>query len=207
MRMKRVMMIAALGAILGGPRPVAAEEAGAPYVTNTIARQRYPWNGLVDITCKVAGINGTTNGLKLAVVAVMPDTGNIRNVSRFWVVQGGTNSVDREVHTNGNYQLLWDARADLGMVRYTNMVVRVTFDAHEKVQLWKDGPYWATTNIGAEEPYEYGYYFWWGDTVGYKRENDMWVASDRSSSNFSFEPGSTPTYDKEAVAKPSLMAV
>ena len=207
MRMKRVMMIAALGAILGGPRPVAAEEAGTPYVTNTIARQRYPWNGLVDITCKVAGINGTTNGLKLAVVAVMPDTGNIRNVSRFWVVQGGTNSVDREVHTNGNYQLLWDARADLGMVRYTNMVVRVTFDAHEKVQLWKDGPYWATTNIGAEEPYEYGYYFWWGDTVGYKRENDMWVASDRSSSNFSFEPGSTPTYDKEAVAKPSLMAV
>jgi len=32
----------------------------------------------VDITCKVAGINGTTNGLKLAVVAVMPDAGNAR---------------------------------------------------------------------------------------------------------------------------------
>lgn len=69
MNMKRVMMIAALAAILGGLCPVTAEAAGAPYVTNTIARQRYPWNGLVDITCKVAGINGTTNGLKLAVAA------------------------------------------------------------------------------------------------------------------------------------------
>ena len=51
-------------------------------------------------------------------------------------------------------------------------------DAHGKVQLWDGGPYWATTNVGAEEPWEYGYYFWWGDTVGYKRENDAWVTSD-----------------------------
>ena len=198
MRMKRVMMIAALAAILGGPRPVAAEEAGAPYVTNTIARQRYPWNGLVDITCKVTGIDGETSGLTLAVSAVMPDSGNARKVSHFWVVQGGTNSVDREVHTNGNYRLLWDARADLGIVRYTNMVVRVNFDAHEKVQLWEDGPYWATTNIGAEKPEDYGYYFWWGDTVGYKRENNAWVATDGSSSNFQFynDPISQQTYNK-----------
>jgi hypothetical protein len=55
------------------------------------------------------------------------------------------------------------------------------------VQLWENGPYWATTNIGAEKPEDYGYYFWWGDTVGYKRENDKWVASDGSNSNFSFE--------------------
>ena len=188
MRMKRVMMIAALAAILGGGGlcSVTALAAGAPYVTNTIARQRYPWNGIVDITCKVAGINGTANGLKLAVAAVMPDTGKARNVSHFWVVQGGTNSVDREVHTNGNYRLLWDARADLGIVRYTNMVVRISFDAHEKVQLWEGGPYWATTNIGAEKPEDYGYYFWWGDTVGYKREGNAWVATDGSSSNFQF---------------------
>ena len=197
MNMKRVMMIAALAAILGGLCPVSAEAAGAPYVTNTIARQRYPWNGLVDITCKVAGINGTTNGLKLAVAAVMPETGNARNVSHFWVVQGGTNSVDREVHTNGNYRLLWDARTDLGIVRYTNMVVRISFDAHEKVQLWEGGPYWATTNIGAEKPEDYGYYFWWGDTVGYKREGDAWVATDGSSSNFSFNEADTATYGKE----------
>ena len=71
-----------------------------------------------------------------------------------------------------------------------------TVDAHGKVQLWEGGPYWATTNIGAEEPWEYGYYFWWGDTVGYRRENNAWVASDGSSQNFSFGSGNTPTYYK-----------
>ena len=165
-------------------------------VTDVVAKQRYPWNGLVDITCNVTGIEGETNGLKFVVAAVMPDTGNTRNVSHVWLVQGGTNSTDREVHVNGDYRLLWDARADLGTVRYTNMVVRVTFDAHEKVQLWEGGPYWATTNIGAENPEDYGYYFWWGDTVGYKREGDAWVATDGSSSNFSFDSSNTPTYNK-----------
>ena len=66
-----------------------------------------------------------------------------------------------------------------------------------KVQLWNGGPYWAETNIGADEPWEYGYYFWWGDTVGYKRENDAWVASDGASSNFSFTFFDAPTYGKD----------
>ena len=67
-------------------------------------------------------------------------------------------------------------------------------DFKDKVQLWEGGPYWATTNIGAEKPEDSGYYFWWGDTVGYKRENDKWVASDGS--NFLFSSGNTPTYNK-----------
>lgn len=57
---------------------------------------------------------------------------------------------------------------------------------HEKVQLWKDGPCWATTNIGAEKPEDFGYYFWWGDTVGYKRVKNKWMASDGSSSDWWF---------------------
>ncbi len=65
-------------------------------------------------------------------------------------------------------------------------------DVHEKVQLWKDGPYWATTNIGAEKPEDFGYYFWWGDTVGYKPENCKWVATDGSLKGYSFD-------DKDAV--------
>jgi hypothetical protein len=76
------------------------------------------------------------------------------------------------------------------------MVVRVAIFGHEKVQLWEGGPYWAITNIGAKKPEDYGYYFWWGDTVGYKRENDKWVASDGSNSNFSFADYNTPTSDK-----------
>ena len=70
---------------------------------------------------------------------------------------------------------------------------------HKGVQLWKDGPYWAETNVGAEKPWEFGYYFWWGDTVGYKREGDAWVASNGSSSNYKFDELSTLTYSKDLV--------
>ena len=70
------------------------------------------------------------------------------------------------------------------------------FDSHEKVQLWEGGPYWATTNIGAEKPEDYGYYFWWGDTIGYKRENDKWVASDGSNLDFAFDWDTCLTCDK-----------
>ncbi len=65
------------------------------------------------------------------------------------------------------------------------------------VQLWEGGPYWAECNVGATEPEEYGYYFWWGDTVGYERQGNAWVAADGSSSDFSFSSGNTPTYDKD----------
>ncbi len=58
---------------------------------------------------------------------------------------------------------------------------------HGKVQLWKKGPYWAEKNIGAEPPWESGYYFWWGDTVGYEFKDGVWMASDGSKSKFSFE--------------------
>ena len=64
-----------------------------------------------------------------------------------------------------------------------------------KVQLWAGGPYWAETNIGAENPEDFGYYFWWGDTVGYKYENGQWVASDGSSSGFSFVEENAPTHN------------
>ena len=170
--------------------------AANPIVSDVTAKQRYPWNGLVDITCKVTGIDGTGQ-CEFSMAAVMPDTGEARNISQFWVVKNGVNSTDKKVQANGNYKLLWDAKAELGLVSYDNMVMRVTVvDLHDMVQLWEGGPYWATTNIGAENPEDSGYYFWWGDTVGYKRENDKWVATDGSSSNFSFSSGNAQTYNK-----------
>ena len=69
-----------------------------------------------------------------------------------------------------------------------NVVTAVELgDEPEMVQLWEGGPYWATKNIGAEKPEESGYYFWWGDALGYKWENEQWVASDGSASGFSFK--------------------
>ena len=76
---------------------------------------------------------------------------------------------------------------DLGAYYTANAAITLyPFWTHAKVQLWEGGPYWATTNIGAENPEDYGYHFWWGGIVGYKRENDAWVARNGSSSNFSF---------------------
>ena len=51
--------------------------------------------------------------------------------------------------------------------------------------------------MGASKPEEYGYYFWWGDTVGYKRNasNNGWVSS-QSGASFSFSSGNCPTYYK-----------
>ncbi len=70
---------------------------------------------------------------------------------------------------------------------------------HKMVQLWEGGPYWADTNIGAEKPWEYGYYFWWGDTVGYKRKNDTWVRSDGALVDVCvFSINHAPTFLKEA---------
>ncbi|MBR6733506.1 MAG: InlB B-repeat-containing protein [Kiritimatiellae bacterium] len=57
---------------------------------------------------------------------------------------------------------------------------------HEGVQLWENGPLWAKTNVGANSPTETGYYFWWGDTLGYKWQNSKWVASDGSVTGYSF---------------------
>ena len=171
---------------------VAMSTFATPEVTDVTAKQRYPWNGMVDITCSVSGIDGTANYLEFAVAAV--NSGSVHNVSQFWVVKDGTNSTDRAVHTNGTYHLVWDSKVDFDNQICSNMFMRVVMRGG--VQLWANGPYWATTNIGADKPEDYGYYFWWGDTIGYKRVNDAWVASDGSSVNFSFGWDNTPTYDK-----------
>jgi hypothetical protein len=170
--------------------------SATPVVTDVVAKQRFPWNGLVDIKCKVAGIEDSKL-YEFCVDAVMPDSGTTNRLSQFGVVQNGASQNNFKVTANGDYHLIWDAKAELGSVLCTNMIVCVTLeDGRDKVQLWEGGPYWATTNIGAEKPEDTGYYFWWGDTVGYKRENGKWVASDGSNSNFSFSTGNAPTYGK-----------
>jgi len=175
---------------------IAAMAFATPTVTDVVAKQWYPW-GLVDITCKVSGIDELIENPQFVLSAVLPDSENVSKMSRFWVMRDGVKSSNLTADANGDYRLLWDAKAELGEVRYTNMVVRVAINGRQKVQLWENGPYWANMNIGAEKPEDYGYYFWWGDTVGYKRENDKWVASDGSNSNFSFSSGNTPTYGKD----------
>jgi uncharacterized repeat protein (TIGR02543 family) len=93
----------------------------------------------------------------------------------------------------------WTAsRGGLQVDASTIVTGNVTYYAHweDSIQLWDEGPYWAITNIGAKNPWDSGYHFWWGDIIGYKRENNKWVASDGSTFNFSFSNGNAPTHGK-----------
>ena len=71
---------------------------------------------------------------------------------------------------------------------------------HEAVQLWEGGPYWATTNIGAETETETGYFFAWGYTDGYVRNsgNDGWVKAADSSVSITFDEAGFPDYATHA---------
>jgi hypothetical protein len=95
-----------------------------------------------------------------------------------------------------------------------SFVVTIKKDIQELggVQLWEGGPYWAECNVGATKPEEYGYYFWWGDTVGYKPSGGTldkwgdyhdvtWVSSKgEQMGNSPFTASSCPTYGKDNAA-------
>jgi len=155
------------------------------------ARQRYPWNGLVDLNFTITGTSGTKYDTSFTAKDMVGNTNITMQTIR--KADGSAANVAKEQLTPGNYKWVWDAAADLpkdfqcDRVTVTGKAV----EAHGKVQLWAGGPYWATMNIGATKPEEYGYYFWWGDIIGYKRVNNKWVASDGSSSDFLFYDIST----------------
>lgn len=169
--------------------------AGAPQVTDVVAKMSNSWSSLVEVTCKVSGLDGAEGKYRLYVEGIAPGSSKAQMAKSLFLIHDGCKVDELSVAANGEYRVFWNARADLGEVEYENMIVRVSVD-REKVQLWENGPYWATTNIGAEEPYDAGLYFWWGDTIGYKREDDKWVASDGLTSDFLFKADNAPTYKK-----------
>ena len=72
---------------------------------------------------------------------------------------------------------------------------------HVGVQLWEGGPYWATTNVGADEPWESGYYFWWGDTAGYTHDGSGWISiQDGAEISFTNSVPANSTYRKTVSA-------
>ena len=73
-----------------------------------------------------------------------------------------------------------------GALLLTNASFVVTIELGG-VQLWENGPYWAECNVGASKPEDYGYYFWWGDTVGYTNTGSRWISvKDGTSISFTY---------------------
>ena len=179
--MKQIMM----GVVAAMAMGVMAE------ITNTVKvtkfHQSYPYSGKATIEYTVGG---TLPANAVAEIILNTDDASATFVQSN-IVAGANSHVIDFASSFGGALLLTNA----------SFVVTIAEAGHGGtggelggVQLWENGPYWAECNVGATKPEEYGYYFWWGDTVGYKRENDKWVASDGSSANFSFSSGNTPTY-------------
>ena len=162
-----------------------------PAVVDVSAHQRYPWNGLVDICVT---IQGTSNDMDIAewrFVATNDTTKvaiPVKHITNKGVCSGAGNLWTRS--------FVWDVKTDAGAMKIDDVALSVDFTI-PGVQLWENGPYWAECNVGATKPEEFGYYFWWGDTVGYRRDGNLnrWVSSDGSGISFAFHSGNCLTYD------------
>lgn len=158
--MKVVNFLMAL-VFFGTVLPLCAGESSVT-VTNVEAHQRYPWNGLVDIVVTLQGDAKYINDYVCVFAATNNETQMMIPVKH--IVQNGS---DTGLGINCTRKYIWDLKSDVGSVKIDDVVL--TVEAQEAgVQLWRDGPYWATCNVGATKPEEYGYYFWWGDTEGWK---------------------------------------
>ena len=160
---------------------------------------------------------GIIGAMAVSVMAVELDPSDPLNdfrITRFWMdgdmpmfefnhtTDGSGNSILPYVRPLGKANLkdAWLHVPDGGNPAFRFFAAEVVLPGCESavddgVQLWKNGPYWATRNVGASKPEEYGYYFWWGDVVGYTQSEGKWVSStDEQTGTRPF--ASCPTYDK-----------
>ena len=169
--------------------------AAEPVATSVTARQRYPWNGKVDIVVTFSGASNDVAKAGCVFAATNSTTKAALAMAHVTVKDAGTISGSGTTWTR---RYVWDAAADLGEVKIADVVLAAEAATPlGGVQLWEGGPHWAECNVGATKPEEYGYYFWWGDTVGYARNasGNGWVSS-RTGASFSFLFDNCSTYKK-----------
>ena len=152
----------------------------AETVTNVRGRQREKSN-LIDIYYDIEA----TDGGKYTVTVQIEGRTNEVTAATF------TGDVGDGIAPGRNRHILWNAGADWpGKKDDVRVIVTATKqdDKHKGVQLWEGGPYWADRNVGASRPEDYGLYFWWGDTVGYRPSGTTF--------GFNFTGSNCPTYNK-----------
>ena len=97
---------------MGDARPVLRWTQPPPVVSNVVARQRWPWNGLVDVDYDVSG---NTAGLK-AEIAFVEQGGE----SRTWTATKFAVGFEPSAEP-GHHRATWDTKADGA----TNIVAKV----------------------------------------------------------------------------------
>ena len=163
-----------------------------PYVSNVTVTQR-PGDGRVVVTYDLAAEND-------CAVDVSFSAGGTELPARTLAGDAGTG-----VAAGTGRQIVWNAPVDLPGVVVSGITAAVTaMDSRDPlldgVRLWEGGPRFALMNVGAANALDYGLYFWWGDTTGYRLEGNAWVASDGTAAGFSFGNATTPTYGKDNAA-------
>ena len=150
--------------------------------------------------------NGTWSKIDVKYTLSGVDTAVDYQVQFDVTADGETKSVTNDTAKLGNssYTKTIDTTALFGSAKRDAKakvkvsLIKTAIDVSQDVQLWENGPVWASCNVGASKPEEYGYYFWWGDTVGYVRNpsGTGWNSSDGTKIGFEFDSDITPTYYK-----------
>ena len=153
------LMLAATAATL---LCLGAKADTANTVKVTKFHQSYPYSGkaMVEYT-----VGGTLPANAIAEFKIDTDDASATFVQSNIVAGANTHVIDF-ASSFGGALLLTNA----------SFVVTVATVELGGVQLWENGPYWAECNVGATKPEEYGYYFWWGDTVGYTNTGSAWIS-------------------------------
>ena len=130
-------------------------------VTVTKFNQSYPYAGKATVEYTVGG---TLPANAVAEITINTDDASATFIQENVVTGANTFTVDFAPSFGGALLL-------------PNASYVVTI-GRPGVQLWENGPYWAECNVGAAVPEESGYYFWWGDTVGYTNTGSGWISVD-----------------------------
>ena len=99
-------------------------------VENLFARQRYPWNGLVDVTFNLFGVPADETAS--VSLAAKEENGSEILALKTFVGAAPTNLV------NGVQHVIWNATADMQAILYTNMILMATVKMDEKPLLPPD---------------------------------------------------------------------
>ena len=170
------LMLAAVAAILLG---LGANAEINNTVKVTKFHQSYPYSGKATVEYTVGGKLPAYAGAEF--ILTTDDTSATFSQSNI-VVGANSHEIDFASSFGGALVL-------------TNASFVASVEVFNCVQLWENGPYWGECNVGASKPEENGYYFWWGDTVGYTNSPSGWI-SVKDGTSFSFERGNGLTISK-----------
>ena len=139
----------------------------AATITGVTVEQSSSTNDLVEVAVAFSGSSNEVVETECMFAATNNATKAALEIAHLTAVGGAVGGGSAWVR-----KFVWNAAADIGEVKIDDVTFTVAMSVLPGelggVQLWEDGPYWAECNVGAARAEDCGYYFWWGDTVGYE---------------------------------------